>query len=224
MCCARSSACLFLDSPLNWVGVSPSVAAAVVYKGNLQSLSGGDVDGGDDLRHHVAGCDEVDVVAALGLQGEHHLRQFLRLHFSTGSLLADLPVLAEEAAQAAPGEEDGARAPGAAEWVLLAVVRPIAVDQGPYTGAADRSPDRLEAVHMAVTGAEVAIGHVLIGLFGTRLQLVVLQQGEVGGLKGVVIHSDRAPGVLTPLSAQRYSPAAIHVPPAAASRPGAAVS
>ena len=49
----------------------------------------------ENLRHHMAGADEIDVVAALGLQIQHHVCQFLGSHFAPGPLLADVPVLAE---------------------------------------------------------------------------------------------------------------------------------
>ena len=50
----------------------------------------------------------------------------------------------------------------------------VAVDYGPYPGAADGALDRLEAVYMAIARAQVAVGHVLVGLIGPCLQLLVL--------------------------------------------------
>jgi len=84
----------------------------------------------------------------------------------THALLADLPVLAEDAALAAPGIEQGARAVHPAQWILFAVVGAIAVDPGAHTGAADCALDAGTAIDVTVTGAQVAIGHVLISLFG----------------------------------------------------------
>ena len=100
------------------------VAAGIVDERQAQSPASGDGDRGQDLGDHVARGDQVDVVASLGLERQHHRGEFLRLHLASEPLLADLPVLAEDAAQAAPGEEDGPRARPTPQRVLLAVVGP----------------------------------------------------------------------------------------------------
>jgi hypothetical protein len=85
------------------------VAAGVVDQWQAQTAAGGDLDGTDDLCDHVTRRDQVDVVAALPLQGEHHPGQFIRLDLMPRALVADVPVLAKDAAQIAPAEENGAR-------------------------------------------------------------------------------------------------------------------
>ena len=85
------------------------------------------------------------------------------------ALLTDLPVLAKDAAQAAPGKEDCARAVYATQWNLFTVVGAVAVDPGAHTSTADCALDAGIAINVTVTGAQVAIGHVLVGLFGPYL-------------------------------------------------------
>ena len=167
-------------------GFGAVIAAGVVDQRDAQTLAGSDVYRTDDLRYHVTGGDEVDVVTALSLQYQHHPGQLFRFHFMAQALLADLPVLAEDAAQAAPGKEEGARAVHPAQWVFFTVMRAVTVDPGTHTGAADRALDAGIAIDVTVTGAQVAIGHVPVGLFGACLQLVALQQGEIGGFESVL--------------------------------------
>ena len=63
------------------------------------------------------------------------------------------------------------------------MVGAIAVDHGVYTSAAHGAPGGLKAVDVTIACAQVTVGHVFIGLPGSHLQLVVLQQGEVGRFK-----------------------------------------
>ncbi len=58
----------------------------------------------------MGGRDQIDIVAPNLLQVEHHLRQVFILDFPSSSFMGDGPVLAEDAAQVAVGEEDGTRA------------------------------------------------------------------------------------------------------------------
>jgi len=78
------------------------VAAGVLDERQAQAAARGDGDGREDLRHDVAGRHEVDVVAAHGLELEHHLRELGGADRAPRPLLADVPVLAEDAAQVAP--------------------------------------------------------------------------------------------------------------------------
>ena len=149
----------------------------------MQALSGGDRHGGNDLRHHMAGRDKVDVVAALRLQAEHHLGQFIWFDLTADAFLADLPVLAEGTAQAAPGKKEGARAVRPTQRIFFTMVSTIAVDHGVCTSAAHGPPGSLKTVDITIACAQITVGHVFIGLPGPHLQLVILQQGEVGRFK-----------------------------------------
>jgi hypothetical protein len=53
----------------------------------------------------MARRDEVDIVAAAGLERKHHSRAFFGCYLIPQSLLAELPVLAINTAQAAPAEK-----------------------------------------------------------------------------------------------------------------------
>ena len=64
---------------------------------------------------------------------------------------------------------------GAAQWVFFTVMGAVTVHHGVDTGAADSAFNGLEAVDMAIAGAQVAIGQALIRLFGSRTQLLIFQ-------------------------------------------------
>jgi len=93
-------------------------------------------------------------MAATIFQGEHHLGQLLCLHLMAKILLADIPVLAEDAGEVAAGEEDGARARVAHQGRLLPKVRSIAGHPGPPAGAAV-APLIFQAVHLAAAGTDL---------------------------------------------------------------------
>jgi hypothetical protein len=76
----------------------------------------------------VLGCDEVDVVATARLQLEHHPREVPGPDVLAFAELARLEVLAEDAAQVAPREEDRARASPAAQDILLPEVGEVRRD------------------------------------------------------------------------------------------------
>ena len=165
-------------------GLKAVVAAGVIDQGQAQPAPGRIQHRRDDLRHHVAGGDEIDVVAALVLQGEHHVGDFARLHLPSDALLRDVPVLAKHAAQVAPGEEDGARAAPAAQRVLLAVVGAVARHHRPLSGPAHRALAGRQAIHVAVAGAQVAIRQVAPGLAHAALQLAGGER-QIGRLEGL---------------------------------------
>src|SRR5215218_7963929 len=94
------------------------------------------------LRDDMLGRDPVDVVAADRLQLEHHLSEPLGRDELALHLPRDVVVLAEDAAEVAPGEEDRPRAAPAAKAVLLAEVREVGGDVGPAVDlAAARADD-----------------------------------------------------------------------------------
>jgi len=113
----------------------------------------------------VGGRDEVDVMAALALQREHHVGESRRGDLPAHVLLADIVVLAEDAGQIAAGKEDGARAVATNEGRLFAEVRGKAGHSGPSPGTAEAAfiP---QAVHAAAPGADLAgrqAGHSSMG-------------------------------------------------------------
>src|SRR5215211_5067401 len=124
------------------------------------------------LRDDMLGRDPVDVVAAERLQLEHHLSEPLGRDELALHLPRDVVVLAEDAAEVAPGEEDRPRAAPAAKAVLLAEVREV--------GGDDRlPPDRAEAgdvgpaVDLAAARADdAALTEQLVRLGRPALELV----------------------------------------------------
>lgn len=135
------------------------VRARVVDDGQVQAKRCGVADGFDDLRRHVLGCDEVDVVAPLGLEPQHHGGDLSRRRSALGcrlDILTDVEVLAEDTAQIAVREEDRTRAIPSSQTVFLAKMREAARDHGVAARLA-RRPAILETVHAAITRAGTTI-------------------------------------------------------------------
>src|SRR5687767_15220384 len=104
-------------------------------------------------------------MAAPVLELEHHRRDGLGrvsarpMHFAAArpDCLADVVVLAEDAAQVAVPEEDGAGAPPTAEAVFFAEMGEVGGDDGVPAGLAG-GPLVLQPVDPAVAGAGPALG------------------------------------------------------------------
>src|SRR5271157_1269640 len=130
------------------------------------------------------GRHEVDVVTALTLKIEHKLGDLLRGALRADGLLADVPVLAEDAAQVAQAEEDRPRSIPAAQAILLAEVGEGAGDPCITAGMADPRLV-LHAVDVAIPGACAAVLQ-LAQTGGDALgQSTRAMQGQVGGLEGL---------------------------------------
>ena len=104
----------------------------------------------------MGGGDEVDVVTAQVLQVDHDPGQVTVGDLHPVALVADVPVLAEAAAQVAVGEEDGAGAMRPHKRGFLPEVRRIAGHLCQPSGLAGAQLV-LVAVHMAFPRAKVAI-------------------------------------------------------------------
>ena len=131
-----------------------------------------------DLRHHVLRRDQVDIVhLAHILQLDIPSGQLLRRGVEAVALVRNVVVLAEDAAEVAAREEDGARAIVALDARLLAEVGGDDVDRG-GAGADEAEARRLPAVDAAASRAEVAVPEVgvgrgsLLGGFGRGEQTV----------------------------------------------------
>src|SRR5262249_17373154 len=75
------------------------VRARVVHDRQVQAEGCRVADRFDDLRRHVLRCDEVDVMASLGLEPQHHRGDFPRRRSALGcwlDILTDVEVLAED--------------------------------------------------------------------------------------------------------------------------------
>ena len=84
----------------------------------------------------MAGRDQVYVVAAPFLEGEHHGRQLLTADRAALTKLADGVVLAEDAAKMTVGEEYRPGAVPAYQGRLLTRVRSVAGDDNPVRDVA----------------------------------------------------------------------------------------
>ena len=60
----------------------------------------------ENLGHDMLGRHEIDVVTTLALKVNHQFGEFLRWKLGADGLLADVPVLTEDATEVAQAEED----------------------------------------------------------------------------------------------------------------------
>ena len=132
----------------------------------------------------MLGSDQVDVVAPPALQVEHDPRQIFRPDFHAGVGLADVVVLAEDAAKIAAGEKDGAAAVPSAQAVLLAVVGSEARHASPPAHPA-HAAIVFEAIDSAGPGAQPALGQTTERLLHPPRQLPALMQANVAGRCGL---------------------------------------
>ena len=86
------------------------IARGIAHDGQPEAMAAGQTDRLDHMRGEMQGRHEVDVERTLILELEHHVREACGRHLEAEALLRDLVVLAEDAAQRAAREEDGARA------------------------------------------------------------------------------------------------------------------
>ena len=151
--------------------------AGVVHDGQAKAASDGAGKGHEDLGHHVLGGNEIDVVAPLRLEIEHHSSELLGPHLTPRLLLADVVALAKNAAKVALGKENGPAAAPAPEAVLLPVVGKVARHAGVAPGSAHPQLS-LQAIVPAFPGTHPAFPETRKGLFHAPLQLARLQKPE----------------------------------------------
>jgi len=73
----------------------------------MESQTGGQFQGFEDIRHDMGWTYQVDIVAAPCLKGEHYLSQFFTVYGIAFAQLADGVVLAEDAFEVTVGKKDG---------------------------------------------------------------------------------------------------------------------
>src|SRR5262249_32281264 len=131
------------------------VGRSVVNQREMQAAIDGDHERLQNLRHHVLGRDEVDVVTTDSLQIEHDSRELRRSDFGALAELARLEVLTENTAQIAPAEKDRARPVPAAQTIFFAEMRKGAGDAREPSALAD--PDLVfEPVDLAIARTNFA--------------------------------------------------------------------
>jgi hypothetical protein len=125
----------------------------------------------EDLRDDMLRRDPVDVVAADRLEVDHDLGQPLGRDQLASHLPRDVVVLAEDAAEVAPREEDRPRPALATEAVLLAEVREIGGNGGLASDRAETC-DVGSAVDLAAARTdEAALAEQLVRLARPGLEL-----------------------------------------------------
>jgi hypothetical protein len=125
----------------------------------------------NDLRNDMAWRYKIDVVATLCLQLQHHVCELFRFDLAAQPLLTDVPVLAIHATKVAPAKENRAGTIPATQRIFFTVMRAHAVHDRTLARTAYGTFDRLQAVHAAVPGAEVAIFETPPGVCGAPCQL-----------------------------------------------------
>lgn len=158
-------------------------AAGIVDDGEAESFGGGFVEGEEDVRRVVGGCDDVDVVATLALECEHHIGEVVDGADAAVAAVTDVIVDAEDAAEAAVTEEDGAGAATADERRFFAEVRAEGGDDEISGGAAEAGV-AFEAVDAAFTRANIAGTEALPEGVGTAAELATLMESEIGWCEG----------------------------------------
>src|SRR3990172_9603516 len=144
-------------------GVHRVVGAGVVDNGKTQSQFNCNGQRLQDLRHDVLRGNEVDVVASLILEEEHHSGEVCGGNNSPLSELADVEVQAIHTTEVAPSKEDRAAPTPAAEAVLFTELGEEAADPRVTAGLAD-SVTVLKAVDPAVSRADLAQSEEFEGL------------------------------------------------------------
>src|SRR5208337_5374059 len=179
-------------------GIQRVVGAGVVDQRQTQAVLHCTQERFQNLRHHVFRSHQVDVVAALFLQAQHHAGRLFRFGGTASSQPANFVVLAEDAAQVAPAEEDRSRTTAAAQALFLAEVGKMAADDRVTSGPADFRLV-LDAVHVAVAWAKDAVGQLLQAKRDATHQFPGLPQLEICGLE---IPSIDGSGMLQHLSSR----------------------
>jgi hypothetical protein len=107
------------------------------------------------LPDNVRGGHKIYVVASSALKFEHHFGQLVCRCAGAVREMADVVVLAENAAEIAAGKKDRSRAVRAHKWGFFSEVRPVTGQDGLAPGATV-AEFVFEPVGPAVTRAEVA--------------------------------------------------------------------
>jgi hypothetical protein len=112
-----------VDEPIHQPkGGEAIVRAGVVDDGDAKPARNRHRESLGNLGSDVLRRDEVDVVATSGLELERELGDSFRFELPTGCFLADIPVLAEDAAQIAETKKDGPASVPPAQAILFSKV------------------------------------------------------------------------------------------------------
>ena len=154
------------------------VAAAVVHQRQSKASRDRVRQRSQDLRHKVRRGHQVQIVAALVLELQHHQCQALVIHVLSDVQLADGIVLAKQAPARAAGKKDRARAPAARDGRFLPGVA-IPACHARVGAAAAVASFAGQTIDAAVSRAQGATGQQPASRLGAPLQLADLIEVQV---------------------------------------------
>jgi hypothetical protein len=126
----------------------------------------------------MAGTYQVDVVTSPMLESKHHPRKLLRRRLQAPVLVADIPVLAKDAPQVAPGEEDSPGTPTSHEGRFFPKMGTIAGDEEPGIAAADPNFPR-QPIDPAFLSTKATMLEMPEGFLSTFSKLTQLPQEAI---------------------------------------------
>ena len=146
------------------------ITARVVHEWNPQAVFNGEGQSLDDLRDHVTGGNEINVVAALSLKGDHESCKAFRFYLMPCSFMADIVILTKAAVKIAVCKEDRSGTPASHERGLFSKVGTVTGNDGPSTGPAEPLFS-FEAVHSAFPWAQHAGSQSLLQMSNLGFQV-----------------------------------------------------
>jgi hypothetical protein len=118
----------------------------------------------------MGGSYEIDVMAAVLLQAEHHAGNFFGAAFAPPGLPTQLEILAEDTVQVTRSEEDGSGSIPATKAIFFSLVREKAIHSGHSPGCANPNGS-FQAVDVASTRTQITILQNCQALANSLLQL-----------------------------------------------------
>jgi len=139
----------------------------------------GDSCGIEDIRHHMGGCDKVDIMATHTLEFEHHVCQIFILNFFSPSFMGDGPVLAEDTSKVTVGKENSTRPLPSHERHLFTKMGVITEDHW-LDWSSTESLFTFLPIHPTLPGTELTIFEEGVSLFNSLSQFALHLQFLVG--------------------------------------------
>jgi hypothetical protein len=124
--------------------------------------------------------DKVDIVTPYLLEFEHHLRQFFVFAFFALAFVRDRPILAEDTAEVAVGEEDGSGSMLTHQRYFLSKMGMGAESDNLHGGPAEPFLTLLP-VHSATPGTEVTTLEEGVGLVNPLFKFTLSLQLFISG-------------------------------------------
>ena len=169
-------------------GFEVVVAAGVVNDGEHQPKAAGLDDGFGHRRGEMRGRHEVDVDAADPLEVEHDLDELIDGEVAAAAAVADVGILAKDAAEVAAGKKDRSGTARADQDGFFAEVRAGRTDAG---GGADAAKAGLVVAAMRLAAAGTEDTGIDLGGQCVQGRLETVERGRVGMIDG--FHGNPSP-------------------------------